>query len=448
MKQIKPKYLLLALLMILSCIGYIWLRNQNTTRIHSPRLFGDTPDYFRVASEPLFSSSFWIADRAPTTPLFFKILHSDPALIFKTQVWFSVVAWMILALSISLVLRSFVLKPIAFVTVLGFSLTQNIIMWDPLILSDSLSLSLLALFLAACILLIKDWKWYNVVTLVVFGILLVLARDSYAYLLLLAGFALLPLILVTAYRGRIVLVSSILLLTFVISNSLAAAGNRWYVPFLMTLGLRILPNPEYLSYFSEQGMPISEALMERAGKPIHADDLAILKDPRLEEFRQWAKMNGRSVYIKFMWHFKAHTFQDPLKHLEVIFNPDLRYYAATGFRPIITNQRLSELLYPTGFGLLIVLIANFLAAALLFPALKYRQLLWILPLMLILFSYPQAVFIWNADANDIARHSLYHNIELRLGLWMLIFFVCDFLFLNFRQWMPERMNICLIKPRS
>lgn len=440
MKQIAPKSFLLAIFMIVSFTYYIWLRIQQSSRIHFPRSFGDTPDYFRVASEPLLSSSFWIADRAPLTPLFFKILHKDPALIFRAQVWFSIVAWIILALSMMFVLRIFTLKLIAFAMVLGFSLTDNIIMWDPLVLSDSLSLSLLALFLAACLWLIRDWKWYKVVTLALLGSLLVLTRDSYAYLLLLAGLVLLVLTLVTAHRGRVVLVSSLFLFIFVVSSVLATAGNRWYVPFLMTLGLRILPNSEYVDYFVERGMPLSEALMERAGKPIHADDLAILNDPRLEDFRSWVKTNGRSEYINFMWHFKADTFQNPLKRSEVIFNPDVYYYTATGFRPIIKNERLGELLYPTRFGLLTVLFANFLAAALLFPALQHRQLLWVLPLMLILFSYPQAVLVWNADANDIARHSLYHNVELRLGLWMLIILVFDFLFSNFRLLMPERSN--------
>ncbi|HEX9386228.1 MAG TPA: hypothetical protein VF918_07905 [Anaerolineales bacterium] len=440
MKQIKPTHFLLVIFMLVSCIGYIWLRIQYSTRIHSPRSFGDTPDYFRVASEPLFSSSFWIADRAPVIPLFFKLLHNDPKLIFKTQLCFSIVAWIILALSVALVLRNFALKFIAFITVLGFSLTQNIIIWDPLILSDSVSLSLLALFLAAGIWLITNWNGFTILVFSLSGSFLVLARDSYAYLLLMAGLALLVLIFVMPYRSRTALVSGILLLLFLVSNILATAGNRWYVPFLMTTGLRILPNSEYLSYFREQGMPISGALMERSGKPLHTDDLAFLNDPRLDEFRQWAKENGRGLYIKFLWHFRADTLQEPLKHLEVIFNPNIYYYAATGFRPMIKNQRLNELLYPTRFGILTVLIANMLAAALLFPALKYRQWLWILPLMLILFSYPQAVLIWNADANDIARHSLYHNIELRLGLWMLIFFVFDFLSLNFKLLIPERIN--------
>jgi hypothetical protein len=265
----------------------------------------------------------------------------------------------------------------------------------------------------------------------ILGSLLAFTRDPYAYLLLMAGLFILLLLLVVPSRSRVLLISGILLFLFLVSNFSATVGNRWYAPFLMTVGLRILPNPQYLAYFRAQGMPVSDALMERAGKPLHADDLAILKDPALEEFRTWAKRNGRRVYIKFLWHFKAEALQQPLNDLVFIFNPDIYYYAATGFRQIIGDPRLQEILYPTRYGLLAVLLANFLAAALLFPAFKYRRLLWLIPLMLILFSYPQAVLIWNADANDIARHSLYHNIELRLGLWMLIFFVADFLLLKF-----------------
>ncbi|HUE98367.1 MAG TPA: hypothetical protein VMN99_03875 [Anaerolineales bacterium] len=387
----------------------------------------------------MFSSSFWVADRAPVIPLFFKFLNKDPEAIVKAQLWFSILAWLVLAFSVALVLKHLVLKVVAFITILGFSLTQNIIIWDSLILSDSLALSLLALFLAACLWLMMDWNWYTVLVFGLLGSLLVLTRDSYAYLLLMADLTLWTLMLVTPHRARVALISGIVLMLFLASNLLATAGNRWYTPFLMTVGLRILPNSQYLDYFRAQGMPVSDALMERAGKALHADDLALLKDPALEEFRDWAQKNGRRVYIKFLWHFKAETLQNPLDDLVFVFNPDIYYYAATGFHPIITDPRLNEILYPTRYGILAVLVANLLAAVFLFPAFQYRRLFWVVPIMLILFSYPQAVLIWNADANDIARHSLYHNIELRLGLWMLVFFVFDFLFQDFKWSGLERV---------
>jgi hypothetical protein len=202
------------------------------------------------------------------------------------------------------------------------------------------------------------------------------------------------------------------------------------MPFFMNLSYRILPNPDDLAYFQAHGMPVNEALMERSGKPGYADNFAFFNDPRLAEFREWTFKHGRSQFIEFLLFYKADTLQVPLKDLDLIFNPDVYYYAPTGFRPLITDARLSELLYPVRFGILTFLIANFLAAALIFPAFYYRQLSWSVPLMLVLFSYPQAILIWNADANDIPRHALYHNVELRLGLWLMIIFLLDFAILQ------------------
>jgi hypothetical protein len=45
----------LAMFLFLSFTCYVWLRVQQSLRIHEPRVsFGDTRDYFSVASEPLF----------------------------------------------------------------------------------------------------------------------------------------------------------------------------------------------------------------------------------------------------------------------------------------------------------------------------------------------------------------------------------------------------------
>jgi hypothetical protein len=55
---------------------------------------------------------------------------------------------------------------------------------------------------------------------------------------------------------------------------------------------------------------------------------------------------------------------------------------------------------------------------------------------MILLSYPQAVLVWAADVNDISRHSISHNILLRLGLWMLILFLLDYALANLSARFP------------
>jgi hypothetical protein len=435
------KRFLFGLFLFTSYAYYVWLRVKHSWRIHEPRVsFGDTPDYFSIASQPLSSSSFWISSKPPVTPLFFKLLNSDPEKIMAVQLWLSILSWGFLAFMVALVVRSFLVRVPAFLVVLGFSLDQNIIMWDPIILSDSLALSLLAVFLALSLWLLLEWQWYKVGLLACVSVLLAFVRDTYAYWLLLIGIVLLVLVFFARHRERVLLVSAIFISLFWASHTLASAGYHWYSAFLMTVGLRILPDPEYLTYFEKRGMPVNEALIERTGKSMQSDDAAMLYDTRLDEFRRWTKEHGRREYVRFLWFYKADVLQAPLQNMEVMFNPDVYYYTPTGYRPILSNERLNEFLYPTRYGILIFFLANVLAAALVIPAFQYRQVVWIVPLILILFSYPQAVLIWSADANDLPRHSLYHNVELRLGLWLVIFFAADFVAKQIELFARQKKN--------
>ena len=432
--NIKKIMLIILLLSLFGC--YIWLRVENSQYVHEPRTsFGDTHEFLGVAKEPLFSRLFWISLRPPSVPLIYKILGGDVPRISTFQLWFSIFAWGFLAFGVASTIRSFLLKPIAFAIILAFGLIKEIIMWDFIILGDSISISLMVLFFASALLLLAKWNFVRLPILLITALLFTFARDDFAYYILMFGIALLVLLLRTHHWKRILIISSVFVLMFIASNYFASLSLRWYRPLLNTIGLRILPNPNYVSYFEARGMPISPALMERSGKHLHADNNAILVDPRLEIFRDWIQENGKQEYIRFLWFFKADTLQNPFSNLDVIFSPDLYYYSATGFRPIIQNMRLDEILYPRRFGFVLFLFANLVAAALTVVAVYEKKLTWVLPILLILSTYPQAVLVWNADANDLARHSLYHNVMMRLGFWILVLFLVDYLIekIDFKQ---------------
>jgi len=427
MKKFKIKQVSIFTFTIFSFAYYVWLRIQHIAQIRSPRDFFDTYEYLEIASRPLSSIAFWVASRPPVTPLFFKLLGGDFERIMYFQLWISIISWGILGMVLAIIVQNYWLKIFAFIFILAFSLTQNVILWDALILSDSLSLSLLALFLASSFLLINKWSIWRFIALVIVSTMMAFIRDTYAFFFLMAGGMLIFSLFLTVRRTPIFLVSGTFFILFVVVNIFSGIGMRWYMPLMMTMGLRILPNPEYVAYFEKRGMPVYPELMERAGKPIQADDGAMYYDPDLEEFRRWVRANGYREFTRFLWFFKSDTFQNPLRDLDQIFNPDVYYYAATGYRPIIKDQRMGELIYPFRFGLVASLFANAFAFFLLFPAIRYRAAKWAIPLVMILLSYPQAVLVWNADANDIARHSIYHVIMLRLGFWLLVLFLIDHL---------------------
>lgn len=182
------KTALLVLIMVFLFGAYISLRLRQSRYIHEARdSFGDTDEYLAIASRPLFSPSFWIAEKPSGVPLFFKLLQNDLEMIFRAQLWISILSWGLLAFFVQNSVRFLWLKPLSFGLILAFGLSQNIIMWDPLILSESISISLLALFIGFSIWLLMGWRFYKFVVLAVLSIMLILVRDSYSYFLLMCA---------------------------------------------------------------------------------------------------------------------------------------------------------------------------------------------------------------------------------------------------------------------
>ena len=430
MKKIIAIIFILFQLAAVSYYGY--LRIHNAGHIKEPRSFGDTGDYFHNAGLPIFSREFWTDARPPVTALFWKAVESDPVKIFQMQLYFSIFCWSVLAYFAALAVKSYLLKPLFFIVVLGFSLSRDIFMWDPFLGSESIALSFTALFLAAAIWLLLEWKTYIAVLLVFIALLMVLTRDTYAYLLLMVAIINISVFWFSRYRANAIAVSFAFLVIFALSSQLAEAGLRPYRAVLMNTSLRIYPSETYTEYFRAHGMPVDDRLVEMSrniepGKKF-AVNIALTFDEDQEVYRQWALERGSSAYIRYLWFFKADTFQKVFTETAgQSFFPDVFYYTATGYKPILKDARITEFLYPTRFGLFFFFAANMIAAFLAAIAWREQKALWYLPLLMILLSYPQAVLVWSADVNDIARHSISHNVLLRLGLWMLIFFVLDFL---------------------
>ncbi len=438
---------LLILFEIAAFAYFAWLRIDNARIVHEPRSFGDTHDYFHNASLPVFSREFWTDARPPVTALFWKMVGADPEKIFNLQLYFSIVCWGVLAFVTAAVLRQEWLKPFAFVLVLAFTLSRDIYMWDPFLGSESISLSWTALFLAASLWLLRGWSNWNAALVALTGLFMVFSRDTYAYLLLMIAAAVLVLFWFSAYRWQAAGISAAFLVIFLLSSELATLGLRPYRAILMNTAMRIYPSEVYTEYFRQHGMPIDERLVEIARNPEPGKkftvNIAFTFDKDQEAFRQWALGPGRSEYLKFLWFYKAQTLQSVfLETPGQSLYPDVYYYTATGYHPIIKDERIREILYPTRFGVVFFFAANLFAAFAAGFAWRDRKTLWLAPLLMILLSYPQAVLVWAADANDISRHSIAFNIFLRLGGWFLILFIADSLLETLiSKWRGNQMGL-------
>ena len=229
---------LIAMVMLLLFATYANLRWTNETpAFEKAKETADTPAYLRVSGEAFLSKEFWANARPPMFPLLLKIYAADKIKVASFQTAFSIFAWGMLALSLSYSLKG-LLRPIAFGLILALSLDRHIAGWDVVMLTESLSISLLVLFLAAWFWLLRGWSWGKVFMLSLVALPWAFTRDTNGWILLMvAGLILLGVLFFKA-RKRYLVVAFVFALIFALSNLSANRGHRWVFPFQNVLAQR------------------------------------------------------------------------------------------------------------------------------------------------------------------------------------------------------------------
>lgn len=405
-------------------LAYTVLRTINLHAIQEVRALPDTPVYTSIASRSLFDFHFWIGERPWTTPLFYKLLRNDPPSIAVFQLALSAICWGLLALCAARAVRLSWLKPIAFGMILLFSLSTEIILWDGVMLADSISLSLMALFIASWFWLLEDWQWFKAVLTAVAAFSWAFTKDTNAWVVLVIAALLIIGIAARRIQSRYVLIASVFAVIFAMNDVSANRAQRWVVAFMNNVGMRILPSPERTTYFAELGMPVTPALMQRRQKKAWTDNWAFFKDPALQQFRDWLYAHGESSYIRFLLSHLALTVQEPLRHSEELLSSELRNYAPANFANIL-SEPLTEVVYFKRWAVLWTWAAAIAVGFVFGLRLWTSNVAFVVPLMIILLVYPQAVIAWHGDPNEIGRHGLEAGVNLRLGLWLLVLFGAD-----------------------
>ena len=148
-----------------------------------PDRLTDTPTYESVAHLAPWNWRFYAGERGFTIPLFFKIVQSSESRIV-VQLAFSTVAWIVFAAVVARCIQTSWFRPVVFAVILALSLTTEVILWDTLLLSESMTFALLALLLAAWITLVRSPRPRWAAAVLVLSLLWVFARDTNAYVLL------------------------------------------------------------------------------------------------------------------------------------------------------------------------------------------------------------------------------------------------------------------------
>jgi len=420
---------------VLSCVG-------------TPRVIDDFPD-----SHTYLTISFLgHADRLWTVPVVYFFGGSSAGRVIL-QTLIGIGCWIALAVQLGRVLRTRTIRLVSQALVLLLSLSPPIFQWNRFVLSESLTISVTVLLLAAALALVRRMDVRALAAFLVVATLWTFARQVQAFVV---ASLVIPFLLL-AWRlprvRRLALVGGIgiavigiwatltALQTSQISPAGVAVTNPSEVQFAGIIEYRAGTNPGELSYFRNHGLPLTSALklpppFTRLGQPVNvyqfADPFAeyrLADDPK---FKQWAEGNGEHVYLKYLITHPSTTVIQPILHATQLMamNPD--YISTPGFPSWLSTVvygNLSSIAAPNspsgapkssdpfyvgllfGVGTLLFCIA----------AARHRltRVIWV-AVVALSFVAVWAIAIWSTAATDLARVFIETAVLFHVSIIVLI----------------------------
>lgn len=379
-----------------------------------PDTVTDTPTYEQTARLALWNWRFYFGERGFTIPLFFKLVPGAEARIV-VQLVISIVAWTVLAAAVARCIADRRLRPLAFLAVLGLSLTTEVILWDTLLLSESITLALLALLIAVWLELVRRPSRSLVAAVLVLSLLWAFARDTNAYVLLVVGVLVALTLVRPGYRELKAVLAVGCCAVFLLDYASADVGKRWLQPMRDVVDHRVLTTPSLERYFVAQGFdpnsnwPVSSWMTKHA-RGTYAGYL--LSHP------------GYALFAPF--HGTQKALASSPRNLSSLIDPNLSIYNDNaGHRFLPLPARLEKVFFPRGVGLVLGTLAVVVAAAALIGRRYGASAIWLVPVAVLLTTYPHDLVVWHQSGIEVDRHALEAALLLRLAGLLLACFALD-----------------------
>jgi hypothetical protein len=345
--------------------------------------------------------------RPPVYPLFLRLVGYGDLLV-HTQVFVSVASWCFLGWAVGRVVGLVVFGTLA--------LTASVWLWNTMLLSESISLSLMAALIGMTIILARMWSRLRFLLWSTTALLFSLTRDPNIYLL---PFLIVPIVRLGWHR-----VVPIAVVTLGISLVVLADSNfqdRWQWPLTAVVVGRIVPDPGARDYFEDAGMPSSLALEHASGRLLEASVFRDLQKGT-PEFLEWIKSHGRTTYLSWLLPRSA-SYTEAWTHLPRAIGrvpPDFMTTSFWGEDRFPTHPPrlcLSCWMDPIAFPFALWWVLGIL------PLLEWvlrRELsvLSTLTASLVAGTYLQAFLGYHGDYTDLVRHAVPAIVLYWTTLWV------------------------------
>ena len=398
--------------------------------------FSDTEDYLIQSKISLSTWEFWAPHhsgtfypRPFTVPLFYKLAGSEPVRIVIMQKNLHCLSAWFLVFSLLLLTGTALFRYLLMICIYMLMSWWTISGWANQILSESLSLSLLFCWIASFILVWKKKKWYYLLIHILITVLFSFTRDTWPFLLVLFY---MMVSAVAWFRERALLLPSLLMIPvsvilFFVQQNTAKTGQRYRLPMINTIAVRIISDEAYTGWFKNRGMPCTDSLIVKYRKidvTIDADRHKIWDlyyNHNYEKLWDWIHDKGRAEYMRFMLTHPAYTllFRESKPRQQRIFAYDLWYSGeVAGYSKLV--HRMFPLFNPWW-----LLACNLLLCIQFFRSKKF---ILIYPVILSLVFLINVFLSYNADALEVERHLFITSVMIQLIVFVSLAILGDSLF--------------------
>jgi hypothetical protein len=325
----------------------------------------DTASYVDTANLSIVSSAFYSGPRPITLPILFKIftppggfdvsIRSEPSIgktpgllvlpgfnwVVFSQSVLSVLSWWLLALVLYRKIHNPWLRILTTSGILLSACLPEIVSWDHVLMSESLTFSLFALLLAISLVLF-DQPFFEgrfagrrsiflSIAFLICMFLWVNTRDTNVYFLLVCMLILTIGLLIPWIQRRFrevpftgIGILFVVLCIFVLQQTTAKASERMVNPIINNLVMNVFPYWTRVQFLHDRwGMPDSQDIISTTGS---ANYNGLQKNI---EFVQWVHQKGMPAYMDFMIHTPLWTTQMLIDSINSIFG----YYKQPYFDP-------------------------------------------------------------------------------------------------------------------
>jgi len=292
------------------------------------------------------------------------------------------------------------------------AMSGPIVMWDLSVLSESISLSLLAASLASTILLYRRWTRARFIVWCVAIVLFSMTRSINVFLV---PFLAVPFLATNKKRLLYVSLTALIVVAAVDIYGRTVGGSLRTLSMVNVYTGRILPDPDRRGYFIERGMPVKAEMEPFVGETGRKNARAFFE--AFPEFAEWFDEEGSSMYYRWLLT-QPKNYKVPAIALVRNLNfLNLQYAEGTHARPVY------------------VYLIWFYAGAhvpwwigwvgLLLPLLSWRLLGRVTPDSLLVPALLAGIFVqsylgYHGDRAEVSRHILVALVLYKISLLLTV----------------------------